>query len=1239
MAEVIEDLSEDEAYLFAILQDESGIDIAEFIMPDEERVDGCFRAWPYQWAWFRCLDPLQIDQCGRSVGKSLSIQLRALAFPFVHPGQEMIITAPEGNHLDAVTDNVESIFYQSRLMKEMLVAGRTGIKHRPFHVNFKNGSRIMGRIPQRDGKGVKGCVTEGTLVLTRSGYVPVEEVSVGDEVLTHRGRYMPVMEIREDINDCYEVKGQSSFPLTVSCDHRFLGAENQATPKQRKNLDALAFHDVEYLIEDNVYWATPRSFPSLPVPEFEYTNGNDTRLDISLDDFWWLVGRYLADGFLSQSSVGTQRRVHWVVHPNDRSKVEKRLASLGVHWNVRQRDHSSADVLEVCSRAWNTWLRSHFGEHCDGKTLPAFVLGLPESYRKAVLDGYLSGDGSYSIERNRFSVGSASRRLVLGVQMLAQSLGFTVNCSFVDPKVSEVMGVSLKNEPRRSWRLQILETGHPVEVDDVLVGKIKSVSPVGERKVYNLIVEEDHSYIAESIVSHNTHPIWLEMDESQDYPEAGWIELFETLKGADGAVWRSHGVTRGVRDKFYDFTNDPDTQWTVHRHVAMERPDWSGEQRERRIRQYGSMNDPDYQRNVLGKHGDAQSPIFVFHRLMACVDDDQESRYNQDEYKHIEITEGYLRQTDQDILDVVTLPEIHTDKWSTFWAGMDVGYCVDEKTQIFTRQGWRFFNELSPGDETLSINPETRRSEWVEVESIYREQFNNLPMVSMQGQSFSSLTTAHHKWLVQGESGTWRWKQTRSLNSKDRVPLTVDRADVPSVSSYSDDFVELVAWFWTEGWWTSRTSAGIAQSERANPGHVERIRSLCKRLFGDPSPAYVEGTRDVRCMWTEDEGRDGYRGFRFRGPLVDSLRAVVDAQKVPSIEFISSLTMEQLGIFIETSVDADGWRTASGARKIEQRNENGILAMEAACALAGLATSTHYDSVRQRYHLSILGSRSVQPIKAAQFPRTGDLAMTIDVVDYSGFIWCPTVKYGNWLARRDGSVYFTGNTNHPSEVVVFAEERVPEDEYKYFKKHKEGGVPESIDITRLKLVLRISLHRIGSPQQRKVIEEIVGHYMPKAYSFDSTGNGLPMFQEVTAEIDKRPHITTVLKGYNFSGNILVDFDKTISLDEWATKEDQIKEAGIKRNAVDYATDKLRYLIDNGRLRLPWDRDLISEFQGQTYKVTKTALDQYGRREYSLGKFHALDAARMAVLGWAQFSIEEFVKDDDQEPVLDIFVSF
>ena len=154
---VVQRLTEEEIYLYCILTDPSGVDFAEFCMSDAEREDGRFRLYDYQHAWFRSQDPFQVERGARSTGKSMSIILRALAFPFCYPEQEMVITAPTESHLKRVTNLVEERFRTTRLARELLPKRASlGFTHKPFGVIFRNSARLAGMIPQLDGSGCKG---------------------------------------------------------------------------------------------------------------------------------------------------------------------------------------------------------------------------------------------------------------------------------------------------------------------------------------------------------------------------------------------------------------------------------------------------------------------------------------------------------------------------------------------------------------------------------------------------------------------------------------------------------------------------------------------------------------------------------------------------------------------------------------------------------------------------------------------------------------------------------------------------------------------------------------------------------------------------------------------------------------------------------------------------------------------------------------------------------------------------
>jgi hypothetical protein len=153
-------LDEEEMYLAALMDDPSGIDLAEAFWTDDTpgRSHRRYRLWDFQYALYWCEETFQADKMARSLGKTAGIIMRACAFPLNFPGQEMLITAPELNHLSPVVDKIEEKIKAIRLLNEMLpnIKGG-GIRHQPqFQASFVNGSRIMGRLPQRTGVGVKG---------------------------------------------------------------------------------------------------------------------------------------------------------------------------------------------------------------------------------------------------------------------------------------------------------------------------------------------------------------------------------------------------------------------------------------------------------------------------------------------------------------------------------------------------------------------------------------------------------------------------------------------------------------------------------------------------------------------------------------------------------------------------------------------------------------------------------------------------------------------------------------------------------------------------------------------------------------------------------------------------------------------------------------------------------------------------------------------------------------------------
>ena len=352
-------------------------------------------------------------------------------------------------------------------------------------------------------------------------------------------------------------------------------------------------------------------------------------------------------------------------------------------------------------------------------------------------------------------------------------------------------------------------------------------------------------------------------------------------------------------------------------------------------------------------------------------------------------------------------------------------WCADEETEILTIEGWRRYDEISPGTFAYVLDPETLTGRFEPISKV--NVFPAMPrqMRRIETANHSSLTTLEHRWLVwqpknQGERLDWRTSET--LTPASRIPRCAEWADIPEEPKYSDAFVELVAWFWTEGSYNHDPQKGsritIVQSERVNPQHVAAIRRALSTL----PDGFYERARP-----------EGMREFRLHRHGKDAMLAVTESGfKAPTVPFLLSLTKAQLHLFLERCLDGDGSRHKCSCgrgncdehptqRSWFQTDLRSVRRFEMACALAGIATNTyrgqdsHFGSEPSTI-VGLLSSPVAKPLEAVRLAglnrdpaKSRRVAATDEIVTRDGIVWCPTTPSGTWLARRRGTVYFTGN--------------------------------------------------------------------------------------------------------------------------------------------------------------------------------------------------------------------------------------
>lgn len=344
--------------------------------------------------------------------------------------------------------------------------------------------------------------------------------------------------------------------------------------------------------------------------------------------------------------------------------------------------------------------------------------------------------------------------------------------------------------------------------------------------------------------------------------------------------------------------------------------------------------------------------------------------------------------------------------WQTF-AAVDYGYCVDTETEILTKDGWKRYDEIGYGTECLTLNTETHLAEWGNVKDVkvFDGQWD---MVRMKSKSHDSFTTTNHrwftKWIGNQKNWNWRWTTSDSFKDNDYIPTALPVSNLPETPKYTDALVELVAWYWTEG---SRWSKGVGNHKGSllggeitqNFGHQSaKIKRALISLYGDSDKAGMR-QRIPKWHYAFDDRKDFGGAFKLNGPaLAPILEHVRGYDKIVSPEFVAALTRSQLELFINTSIEADGAKTGA-SYIISQAKWQRLEPLQMACQLAGIQTVLRkrddgYGSLTlfERYN-------QFNPKRIARQEK------------WTGRVWCPTTNNGTWLARRNGTVYFTGNCN------------------------------------------------------------------------------------------------------------------------------------------------------------------------------------------------------------------------------------
>lgn len=331
------------------------------------------------------------------------------------------------------------------------------------------------------------CLARGSLVLTKGGYKPIEEVNVGELVLTHKGRWRPVL-VKQNtgVRPVVNLRAQGVPGAVMTPDHKVWTRDTRGYAD--RTFRTAARQEPAWVDASE----TVGSFVNRKLAPEESTDGDST--------LWWTVGRWLADGHID----GRGCAVISVGH----TKVEEFDARIGRFGGNPARDLTALQYqLRDPGRVLRNILKD-CGRGAVGKRLPAVAYTLPADQAGALLDGYLSGDGHYLPDRRRWTASSVSKELMLGIAYLAQRVYGAVASVYpgrlgrsgviqgrdVHMRPDWILSFDLADNQRRK-RATILNDGAWM--------KVRGAEYAGEVETWNLRVAEDESYHADGMIVKN----------------------------------------------------------------------------------------------------------------------------------------------------------------------------------------------------------------------------------------------------------------------------------------------------------------------------------------------------------------------------------------------------------------------------------------------------------------------------------------------------------------------------------------------------------------------------------------------------------------------------------------------------------------------------------------------------------------------------------------------------------------
>lgn len=334
--------------------------------------------------------------------------------------------------------------------------------------------------------------------------------------------------------------------------------------------------------------------------------------------------------------------------------------------------------------------------------------------------------------------------------------------------------------------------------------------------------------------------------------------------------------------------------------------------------------------------------------------------------------------------------------------------CLDIKTECLTKRGWLKYDELNLADEIYSFNLSTEKGEWSQINKIIIKDYFG-KMVKLKSKHADMLITPNHrvffKLLKQHKNRPTLWDSNYgyelAINLHGGYEIISSASEGLDEYPISDDMLKIVGWILTDGHasYDRKHSFVYFTITQSKINNLQHIRDLISRLG-------LKFTEDIRMRQIKS-----IKGVILNGnPLPEhTFRLTAESSRQIPLkeklfpEWAYKLSDRQTNIFFKEIVRGDGTGHPSRNGAAIYGKKEFLENVQRMCIIKGyrscIRQNTRGDYVLTTTYKNTWQFNTSDKQKNKQFGLT----------NYTGKVWCLNVPHSNFMVRRNGKHYFTGN--------------------------------------------------------------------------------------------------------------------------------------------------------------------------------------------------------------------------------------